>query len=289
MRQVLSKGVVVAAAASGVLAMSGGYAHADADASGATTHSPGVLSGNSVQAPVHVPVNACGNTVDVVGALNPAFGNKCANVSSGRHGNPGHHGNSGHQGSPGHHGDSSGHDNGYGDEGGSGHHGAPGHHGGGSPSGSAAHSETSHSPGVLSGNAAQVPLDVPVNVCGNSVDVVGLLNPAFGNECANGASTMPRDKPPSEEPPAEEPPSEEPPAEEPPSEEPVTEEPPSEEPRANEPHADNKPQEHGLQADAEAPALAETGAGQVGTAVAIGAALLGGGFLLARRGRVTQS
>ncbi|NEE48174.1 chaplin, partial [Streptomyces sp. SID8455] len=26
---------------------------------------------------------------------------------------------------------------------------------------------------------------VPVNVCGNTINVVGLLNPAFGNTCVN--------------------------------------------------------------------------------------------------------
>lgn len=31
-------------------------------------------SGNTVQLPAHVPVNACGNTVNVVGLLNPAAG-----------------------------------------------------------------------------------------------------------------------------------------------------------------------------------------------------------------------
>ncbi|MFB6930277.1 chaplin, partial [Streptomyces noursei] len=41
--------------------------------------SPGVLSGNLIQVPVHIPVNVCGNTVDVIGALNPAFGNRCIN------------------------------------------------------------------------------------------------------------------------------------------------------------------------------------------------------------------
>ncbi|MEV6751479.1 chaplin [Streptomyces sp. NPDC051214] len=39
------------------------------------------------------------------------------------------------------------------------------------------------SPGVLSGNVVQVPVDVPVNACGNSLNVVGLLNPAAGNHC----------------------------------------------------------------------------------------------------------
>ncbi|GAA3291047.1 hypothetical protein GCM10020295_06880 [Streptomyces cinereospinus] len=42
--------------------------------------SPGVISGNTVQLPVHVPVNVCGNTVNVVGLLDPAAGNRCANT-----------------------------------------------------------------------------------------------------------------------------------------------------------------------------------------------------------------
>ncbi|MGW2786188.1 chaplin [Streptomyces populi] len=41
------------------------------------------------------------------------------------------------------------------------------------------------SPGVLSGNVVQVPVDVDANVCGNTVNVVGLLNPAIGNSCSN--------------------------------------------------------------------------------------------------------
>ncbi|WP_052863191.1 chaplin [Streptomyces niger] len=40
-----------------------------------------------------------------------------------------------------------------------------------------------NSPGLLSGNAVQVPVDLPVNVCGTSVDVIGLLNPADSNSC----------------------------------------------------------------------------------------------------------
>ncbi|MFF1360584.1 chaplin [Streptomyces sp. NPDC058297] len=54
-------------------------AFADAGAEGAAVGSPGVLSGNVVEIPVHVPVNLCGNTVDVIGALNPALGDGCAN------------------------------------------------------------------------------------------------------------------------------------------------------------------------------------------------------------------
>ncbi|WP_320773639.1 chaplin ChpD [Streptomyces sp. CRN 30] len=54
-------------------------AMADAGAEGAAVGSPGVLSGNVVQVPVHVPVNVCGNSINVVGLLNPAFGNECEN------------------------------------------------------------------------------------------------------------------------------------------------------------------------------------------------------------------
>lgn len=75
------KKVVAAAAATGGLVLAGaGLAHADASAEGAAIGSPGVLSGNVVQVPIHVPVNVCGNTINVVGLLNPAFGNHCVNA-----------------------------------------------------------------------------------------------------------------------------------------------------------------------------------------------------------------
>jgi hypothetical protein len=74
------KKVVATAAATGSLVLAGaGMAVADSGAKGAAVHSPGALSGNVVQVPVHVPVNVCGNTVNIIGALNPAFGNKCIN------------------------------------------------------------------------------------------------------------------------------------------------------------------------------------------------------------------
>ncbi|WP_327414494.1 chaplin [Streptomyces sp. NBC_01233] len=55
-------------------------AMADADAAGKAVGSPGVLSGNLLQFPVHVPVNVCGNTVNVIALLNPSFGNVCVNA-----------------------------------------------------------------------------------------------------------------------------------------------------------------------------------------------------------------
>ncbi|MFC5662803.1 chaplin [Kitasatospora misakiensis] len=150
MRNAAKKGLLTAVATGSVLASTAGYASATAGAEGAAVGSPGVASGNSVQVPVEVPINACGNTVDVVGVLNPAYGNNCANAS----GRPG---------------------------------GA--HAGGGkSASGSAASGTAADSPGVASGNSVQAPVHVPVNACGNSVDVVGAANPAFGNDCANAAA-----------------------------------------------------------------------------------------------------
>lgn len=83
MRQVTRKGLMTVAAATGVLAATGGYAHADSGANGSSSDSPGVLSGNTVQAPVHAPVNVCGNTVNVIGVLNPAMGNTCVNHGGG--------------------------------------------------------------------------------------------------------------------------------------------------------------------------------------------------------------
>ncbi|KAB8157456.1 DUF320 domain-containing protein [Streptomyces sp. 3MP-14] len=149
MRQVTRNGLLTVFAAGGVLAASGGIAFADSEAEGGAANSPGVISGNSVQAPVHVPVNVCGNTVNVVGLLNPAFGNTCVNEGDG---------------------------------------------------GASATGGASGSPGFISGNNVQAPVEVPVNACGNSVNVVGLGNPASGNECANGTAPHERAPHPEEEP-----------------------------------------------------------------------------------------
>ncbi|MEU9468771.1 chaplin family protein [Streptomyces avermitilis] len=179
MRQVTRKGLMTVAAATGVLAATGGYAHADSGAYGPASHSPGVLSGNSVQVPVHVPVNVCGNTVNVVGLFNPALGNQCANGGGGGHqGGGGHHGGGGYGDSPS--GGGGGHQGG-GDHQGGGYGGGPSGGGGGSQAGG----HTGDSPGVGSGNQVQVPVDVPVNVCGNNVTVGGLGNAAGGDACAN--------------------------------------------------------------------------------------------------------
>ncbi|MEU7634638.1 MULTISPECIES: chaplin [unclassified Streptomyces] len=73
-----------------------------------------------------------------------------------------------------------------------GHHGRKGHHGRFDEgfkrhgrSGAKAVGFAAHSPGVLSGNVIQVPINMPINVCGNSVSLFTLLSPAFGNVCIN--------------------------------------------------------------------------------------------------------
>ncbi|MGC9541532.1 chaplin [Streptomyces sp. UG1] len=158
MRRVTRNGVIAIAAASGAMAVTM-PAYADSAADGAAVDSPGVLSGNTVQLPVHVPVNVCGNTVNVVGLLNPAVGNDCANE------------------------------------------GGEAEPGGASHGGASAEGSGKDSPGVASGNVVQLPVHLPVNVSGNSVNVVGVGNAAIGNESVNGpgkqppATTRPAPKP----------------------------------------------------------------------------------------------
>ncbi|WP_336323227.1 chaplin [Streptomyces lavendofoliae] len=75
----IAKAAVLTSAVAASVAGATGVAHADADASAAAVKSPGVLSGNILQVPIHVPINLCGNTIDIIGVLNPTFGNVCIN------------------------------------------------------------------------------------------------------------------------------------------------------------------------------------------------------------------
>ncbi len=159
MKRATRNSVIAMAVASGAMAVAG-TAHADSAADGTASGSPGLGSGNTIQVPVDIPVNVCGNTVDVIGLLNPAMGNKCTNSS----------------------------------------HKAPGKatSAGSRNSGQAtADSSTHDSPGILSGNGVEVPVHAPVNFSGNSVNVVGVGNPVFGNESTNGPSDEPAPSTPS--------------------------------------------------------------------------------------------
>ncbi|BAU82289.1 chaplin [Streptomyces laurentii] len=75
----IKKAAALTMIAGGIVAAGAGAASADSGAQGKAVCSPGVASGNVVQAPVHVPVNVSGNTIDVIGLLNPAFGNGAVN------------------------------------------------------------------------------------------------------------------------------------------------------------------------------------------------------------------
>lgn len=150
MKRVTRNSVIAMAVASGAMAVAG-TAHADSAADGSASGSPGLASGNTIQLPVDIPVNVCGNTVDVVGLLNPAMGNKCSNE--------------GHK--------------------------APGKAGSTTSGRATADGSTHDSPGILSGDLVQIPVDVPVNLSGNSANLVGVLNPVFGNESSNGSDDQP--------------------------------------------------------------------------------------------------
>ena len=119
-------------------------AHADTTATGETAHSPGIGSGNLIQLPVNAPINVCGNQLDVIGILDSVTGNSCSNGDGGS--------------------------------------------AGGSTGGTSASGSAKHSPGIGSGNLVQVPINAPVNVCGNQVDVIGIGNTDHGNSCSNGGS-----------------------------------------------------------------------------------------------------
>ncbi|MFF4833834.1 chaplin family protein [Streptomyces sp. NPDC001315] len=141
--------MIAVAAASGAMAVTI-PAYAGSAADGSAAGSPGVISGNTVQVPVHIPLNVCGNTVNVAGLLNPAAGNICANEDSA----------DAKAAAP-----------------------APG--GASARDGAVAHGTTANSPGVVSGNVVQLPVHLPVNVSGNTVNGVGVGNAAVGNKSTN--------------------------------------------------------------------------------------------------------
>ncbi|MFD4027060.1 chaplin [Streptomyces sp. NPDC058576] len=275
MRQVTRKGLITMAAAGGVLALSGGYAHADSGAASTASGSPGVLSGNSVQVPIDIPVNVCGNSVSVGGLLNPASGNDCGNGSaesdrsaqtdrsaqsdrSDRSAGPQDRSVPGGSGNGAQAGDTTASDRHSGP--GTGRHRAP------DGGGATAEGVAQGSPGILSGNAIQAPIDIPVNLCGNSVTIGGLLNPVFGNGCSNEAEVPP---PPPEEP-------------EKPEKPPVTPEKPVD-PPANQPPEPNAPEPQHFPEEQ----LAQTGGGGLDLLIPASAGLLlaGAGSVLYRRSR----
>ncbi|WP_164543553.1 chaplin [Streptomyces mobaraensis] len=78
----MKKAAAVTIAAGGLALAGAGIASAHGGApaaAGIAKNSPGVVSGNVVQVPVSIPVNLCGNTISVIGSMNPTHGNVCVN------------------------------------------------------------------------------------------------------------------------------------------------------------------------------------------------------------------
>jgi hypothetical protein len=148
-KSILRKATVVGAMAAGAILISGaGAAQAAPDLTSAGND--GIGNGNQLLAPVQVPVNVCGNSVAAVLALANAQcdGGSDADINGGDEGT--NH---------------------------SSHHGM-------NEDGALADMTTAGNSGILNGNQAQVPVQVPVNVCGNSVAAVLALANA---QCDGGA------------------------------------------------------------------------------------------------------
>ncbi|MGW2258413.1 chaplin [Streptomyces sp. NPDC001780] len=96
---------IAAATAGLVLALGAASpAMADAESEAVVANSPGVLSGNNIAVPIHIPINICGNTIDIIALLNPSLGNVCINQDGEEEEKKGHHGQK-----KGHHGPEKGH------------------------------------------------------------------------------------------------------------------------------------------------------------------------------------
>lgn len=187
------RGLALAAATSGLVLGTAGIAAADATASGESSHSGGIASGNVANVPVAVPVNFCGNQVLVVALKNADEGSMCT-IGAGQGATA--TGSSEKSGGIG-----SGNVanvavavpvNACGNQVGViaiknevkpttctiGTHGnAPG---------AISTGASEHSGGILSGNVVGAAVAVPVNVCGNQVEAIAYKNTLEGQNCSIG-------------------------------------------------------------------------------------------------------
>jgi LPXTG-motif cell wall-anchored protein len=112
---------------------------AGAGANAVSANSSGAVTGNVVQVPIQAPINACGDSVNVVGAFNSALDNRCVNETAG---------------------------------------------------GAAARATATGNNGLAAGNVAQLPIDIPTEICGVVAAVGAYHATAAGNTCVNtGAPT----------------------------------------------------------------------------------------------------
>lgn len=204
-------------------------------AEGVVSHSGGILSGNSVQVPITLPVNLCGDQVNVVALLNLNGGAKCE--IGGGHGEGSH---------------------------------------------ASASGATIDSGGIGSGNQIQIPVNAPINVCGDQINVVGIGNLNGPAECGINAPEHPR---PTMPPPCEHcspPPTTQPPTTPPPTTQPPTTPPTCEHcsPPPTTPAGSTSPTETTPPGESHTPPpgghLASTGTEEGGALAAAGAALLAG-------------
>jgi ChpA-C len=187
------RGLALAAATSGLVLGTAGIAAADATATGESSHSGGIASGNVANAPVAIPVNFCGNQAIVIGLKNVNEGQLCT-IGSGE-------GAIATGSSEKSAGIGSGN---VADVAASVPVNACGNQIGaamakdvtkpstctigtnGSDPGASAMGSSEHSGGILSGNVANVAASVPVNACGNQVEVIGLSDKLEGSTCSIG-------------------------------------------------------------------------------------------------------
>ncbi|MER5789904.1 chaplin [Streptomyces sp. NPDC001980] len=74
------RSLAVTGALAATLALAGStaaFADNGADATGTASNSPGAVSGNVIEVPVSIPVNVCGDSISVIGLLNPAAASAC--------------------------------------------------------------------------------------------------------------------------------------------------------------------------------------------------------------------
>jgi hypothetical protein len=132
---------------------SGGPGGGGSSANQTTDHSGGILSGNIIQAPVNVPVNACGNNVNGAVVSSTESGSECTNSAEGSAPTT--------PGSP-----------------------APG------SGGASATAASVDNGGIGSGMIVQTPINVPVNVCGNTANGLAAHDTVNGGTCAtNGGGS----------------------------------------------------------------------------------------------------
>lgn len=181
------RGLALAAATSGLVLATAGIAAADTAASGSTARSGGLVSGNAANVAASIPVNACGNQALLIALKDDdapqmcTIGDGAGAVAKGRS-----------------------------------------YHSGGALSGNVvdvaasvpinacgnqvgvvavrdytgrshcridgggarATGSSYHSGGLLSGNVVNAAVSVPVNACGNQVDLVGVANRVAGSKCS---------------------------------------------------------------------------------------------------------